>query len=274
MQVLPNGNVRQKIVKNSKIAKKQSVIQLEGGNEEQEETSREVTRQGEVIKQLSDGNQVIYFQDGTITSTDHRKGIWKTINPHGVVRERNVRNMTVKDDMERLKTTEKIDPETNASVSVREDGLLTIQYADRRTLLIMPDHTEILITKSGPQEEGSALRTTLFKKDGYSPVRITSDPVKARAATIIGLGGTDALMGKDSIMERSYGGLLSETFLPDKSIVQTYLEKQELPGYNQSSTSLIHMVRRADKSVLKVRQDGEVVLISAIQRYMLNENGK
>jgi len=43
VQVLPNGNVRQKIVKNSKIAKKQSVIQLEG-SEEQEETSREVTR--------------------------------------------------------------------------------------------------------------------------------------------------------------------------------------------------------------------------------------
>ena len=60
VQVLPNGNVRQKIVKNSKIAKKQSVIQLEG-SEEQEETSREVTRTGEDIKPLSAGNQISYY---------------------------------------------------------------------------------------------------------------------------------------------------------------------------------------------------------------------
>ena len=69
------------------------------------------------------------------------------------------------------------------------------------------------------------MTTTMFKKEGYAPVRITNDPVKARAGTVIGLGGTDALMGKDNIMERSHGGLITDTFLPDRSIVQTYLEK-------------------------------------------------
>ena len=49
--------------------------------------------------------------------------------------------------------------------------------------------------------------------------------MKARSGTVIGLGGTDALMGKDNIMERSYGGLITDTFLPDRSVVQTYLEK-------------------------------------------------
>jgi len=56
-------------------------------------------------------------------------------------------------------------------------------------------------------------------------VKITYDPIKARAATIIGLGGADALMGRDGIMERSHGGLISETYLPDKSVILTYLEK-------------------------------------------------
>ena len=155
--------------------------------------------------------------------------------------------------MQRLSIHEKTDPETNAIVQIREDGLLKVIYPDRRTLLVLPDHSEILITKTGPEEEGSAVTTTLFKKEGYAPVRITSDPVKARSGTIIGLGGTDALMGKDSIMERSYGGLISETFLPDRSVIQTYLEKQELPGYNRFSTSLIHLLKRDDFSMIKIR---------------------
>lgn len=114
----------------------------------------------------------------------------------------------------------------------------------------------------------------MYQKDGYSPVKITFDPIKARAATIIGLGGADALMGRDGIMERSHGGLICETFLPDRSIVQTYLEKQELPGYNKSCKSLIHLVKRDDYSIIKVRQDGEVVIITANERAYLNSIGK
>jgi len=60
---------------------------------------------------------------------------------------------------------------------------------------------------------------TYYEKEGYSTVKITFDPIKARAGTIIGLGGADALMGRDGIMERSNGGLVSEVFLPDKSII-------------------------------------------------------
>ena len=52
------------------------------------------------------------------------------------------------------------------------------------------------------------------------------------------------------------------------------MEKQELPGYNKFSTSLIHLVRRFDYSIIKVRQDGEVVLITANERAYLNEIGK
>lgn len=82
------------------------------------------------------------------------------------------------------------------------------------------------------------------------------------------------MMGRDGIMERSHGGLICETFLPDRSIVQTYLEKQELPGYNRSCKSLIHLVKRDDYSIIKVRQDGEVVIITANERAYLNSIGK
>ena len=200
--------------------------------------------------------------------------MWTTTNPLGVIRERNVRTKQVKDEAKRLAIHEKIDPETSAVAQIREDGLLKITYIDRKTLLVFPDHSEILITKSGPEEEGSAVTTTLYKKEGYAPVRITNDPVKARSGTVIGLGGTDALMGRDNIMERSYGGLITDTFLPDRTVVSSYLERQELPGYNKFQTNLIHMVRRDDFSVLKVRQDGEIVVITSNQRAYLNEIGK
>lgn len=65
-----------------------------------------------------------------------------------------------------------MDPETSAVVENREDGFLKIKYADRKTLYIFPDNTNVLVKKSGPMEEGSALTTTLFKKEGYAPVRI------------------------------------------------------------------------------------------------------
>ena len=45
------------------------------------------------------------------------------------------------------------------------------------------------------------------------------DPVKARSKTVIGLGGTDALMGSETIMERTNNGKITEVLLPDKTVV-------------------------------------------------------
>ncbi len=110
-------------------------------------------------------------------------------------------------------------------VTVRDYGFLRIEYADRTSLLVFPDHTKLLITRTGPEEEESKTVKKIFTKEGYSPVKITYDPIKARAGTIIGLGGADALIGRDGIMERSNGGVVSEVILPDRCVVQTYLEK-------------------------------------------------
>lgn len=75
-------------------------------------------------------------------------------------------------------------------------------------------------------------------------------------------------------MERTNTGRISEVLLPDNTIVQSYFEKQELEGYNNFSLNMVHLVRRDDFSVVKVKQDGEVVLITANERAYLNEIGK
>ena len=126
---------------------------------------------------------------------------------------RKLRDNTVYDEPKRLKITEKIDPETNARVFVREDGVLTVRYIDESRLVMFADGTEILTRKEGQTT------FTLIKREGYIPIRQVFDPVKARARTVIGLGGTDALMGIESLMERTNDGRMTEVLMPDKTIV-------------------------------------------------------
>jgi len=206
-----------------------------------------------------------------VTTQDRRKGIWTTVNGKGVRRVRKLRDNSVQDETRRLKVTEKIDPETNAKVYVREDGVLTVVYVDESRLVMFADGTEIFTRK---KEVGGQTVITLVKKAGYIPVRQVFDPVKARAKTIIGLGGTDALMGIESLMERTNDGRITEVLMPDNTLVQSYAERQELEGYNNFMTNMVHIVKRDDFSVIKVRQDGEVVVISANERAYLNNIGK
>ena len=227
-----------------------------------------ITRSGQVIRYLADGNFQILYPDGTVTGQDKRKGVWMTTNQKGVRRSRKLRDNTICDEPRRLKINEKIDPETNARVQVREDGVLVINYIDESRLVMFSDGTEIFTRKEGQTVY------TLVTKTGFVPVRQTYDPVKARSKTIIGLGGTDALMGIENIMERCNDGRITEVLLPDKSVVQSYLERQELEGYNNFMTNMVHIIKRDDYSVIKVRQDGEVVVISANERAYLNNIGK
>ena len=77
----------------------------------------------------------IFYPDGTITTTDKRKGAWFTVNPKGVKRVRKLQDNLVYDEPRRLRINEKVDPETSAHIKVREDGVLTIVYPDERRLV-------------------------------------------------------------------------------------------------------------------------------------------
>ena len=273
VQVQPNGDVLQKMLDNQAMPKAQSKgghLLQDSKTEEQIETQRLITTNNEIIKKMADGNLIIYFSDGSITSSDKRRGIWYTVNAQGVKRIRKLKGRIVTDVETRLKTQTKVDPETNATLKIREDGVLSVDYIDQTSLLVLPDGTQILKKK---RSDGEAGTITYITKEGYAPVRQTYDPVKARARTCIGRGGTDALMGKDLIMVRTNTGKTTEVLLPDRTIVQSYLERQEIDPVTYC-TSMIHIVRRDDYSVVKVRQDGEVVLITANERAYLNDIGK
>lgn len=132
------------------------------------ESKRIITTNGEIIKHMGDGNFIIYFSDGSLTYSDKRRGVWYTINPSGVKRIRKVQGGIVEDDVKRLKVQTKIDPETNATLKIREDGVLSIEYVDQTELIVMPDGTNILKKKRANGEAGTV---TLITKDGFVPIR-------------------------------------------------------------------------------------------------------
>jgi hypothetical protein len=89
------------------------------------------------------------FPDGTITHQDRRRGIWTTVNSKGVKRIRKLRDNSIYDEQRRYRLNEKIDPETNARVFIREDGVLTVKYVDDSRLVMFADGTEIFQRKEG-----------------------------------------------------------------------------------------------------------------------------
>lgn len=121
----------------------------------QVELHRVITTEGEIIKQMADGNLIIYQEDGTLTYSDKRRGLWYTINPHGVKRVRKVKGRIVSDEMRKLKIETKVDPETNATLKIREDGVLSVDYVDESKLIVMPDGTNILKKKRADGEAGT-----------------------------------------------------------------------------------------------------------------------
>lgn len=94
------------------------------------EKKRLITTNGEIIRFLDDDNFIIYYPDGTITSSDKRRGIWYTVNKYGVRRTRKLKDGVIQDEEERLRIEQKVDPETNAILQTREDGMLVIDYVD------------------------------------------------------------------------------------------------------------------------------------------------
>ena len=132
------------------------------------EKKRVITTNSEVIRYLDDDNFIIYYPDGTITSSDKRRGIWYTTNSLGVKRTRKIKDGIILDDEERLRIEQKVDPETNAILQTREDGLLVIDYVDQTKLIVMPDGSNFLCKNRTAGESGTV---TLITKDGYAPVR-------------------------------------------------------------------------------------------------------
>ncbi len=224
------------------------------------ELHRVITGKGTVLRYLENGTIDVLMANGS--TSEYKDGLWVGVNSRGKRRGRKAHEF----EMEPISCAEKTDPETLAKVSLRQDGVVSVKYKDGQLLVRHKDETAMLTSPNG-------LSTTV-EKEGYAPVRVRIDPMKVRTGAVISRGGTDALLGMDDIMMRSNDGRVAETFLPDGTIVQTYKERQQLDGLDKFSMNIIHLIRRPDGGVIKVKEDGEVVIMTPEQRVALNEKGQ
>jgi hypothetical protein len=90
---------------------------------------------------------------------------------------------------------------------------------------------------------------------------------------IIAEGSSEASFGVDDIMMRSYDGRVSTILLPDNTRVYVYKEKKATQEINSYTLNTVILIFRPDTSVIKIQQDGEIVIISAEERERLNKSG-
>ena len=224
------------------------------------EYQRVITGKGTVIRYMQNGSIEALHANGNYS--EFRNGLWVGTNNKGCRRGRKT-----KDDYEfvldPIPCAHRTDPESLAKIMMRDDNVMTIRYVDGT-----------LLTK---HKEGTRIRTVAtdlgeiitVEAEGFAPVRITTDRIKARTKSVIGRGSTDALIGSDDIMARSVDGRLVETFPPDRSVVRTFREKQELQEMEHYTYNTIQLIMRPDGAILKVKEDGEVVILSSDQRVRL-----
>lgn len=72
-------------------------------------------------------------------------------------------------------------------------------------------------------------------------------------------------------MERSHNGRVTETYLPDNTKVFGFKEKRELQGFNSFGENTIHLIYLEDGTTVKLNDNGELIMIGAVDRLKLNE---
>lgn len=91
---------------------------------------------------------------------------------------------------------------------------------------------------------------------------------------MISEGSTDALLGSDNLMTRSFDGRLSKVTLPDKTEIYTYKEKKATEELEVFTFNTVTVIYRPDGTVIRVQQDGDIVILSGEERQKINLKGQ
>ncbi|CAG9330394.1 unnamed protein product [Blepharisma stoltei] len=248
VKILPTGEILQQKCKGKEDPCKEEENRIIGG-------------MGYVVRNLVNDAIQILMPSGDF-STRSKDRVWVCTNNKGM---RLVKRMKdgVSYNLEPIKVQSFTDPETLAKVIIREDLVMKITFSDNSYAAFHPDGTKI--------HTSADENTVHIESPGYAPVKSHKDPLKARQHTVIGLGSSDSGLGIGDLMLRSHNGIITEVILPNKTSIRTFTQKQEMEGYNEYCTQLICVLTTSDGSIMKVQQDGEIVLITGEARQILAE---
>ncbi|KRX02221.1 hypothetical protein PPERSA_04843 [Pseudocohnilembus persalinus] len=230
------------------------------------EVQRIISGKGSVIRYMKDGSIHVYYANGNTSYTQGKSFPWITTNNKGLRKSRSKNQERVEEQHDSINCAKRTDPQSGAKIIIREDETIFITYPEGNTYCKFQDGTEIT---TSPKQD-----LITVEHENYATIKVSLDFVKARTDTVIGMGSAYANVGVNNLFERSNNGRIVDTYLPDGTQVRGYVEKKELPGYEQFEINNVHLIYHENSSVLKVQENGEVVVISGKDRVALNENGQ
>jgi hypothetical protein len=179
--------------------------------EQVKEVDRVITGKGSVIRHFEGGRIEIMFANGNFAEYDPSERLWFSTNNKGIRRGKTLEGL-IEFDSGEIPCATKTDPTTEAKVMVREDGVVTVTYKDFSKLTQHRDGTRIFTNAEGTQ--------ITVEKENYAPIRVYLDHEKGERPVTL----NDCFTGTENMIDRSMDGRLCETFLPDKTVVQTFRE--------------------------------------------------
>ncbi len=260
VQILPAGEICMKHYKNvNNQSTNFSAFSLS------EEQYRIISSRATVIRNFPLETKIQYCTGNTCSIMNN---LATNTNNKGFRLARNINDENDINENESILITKNFEKDTNTHSIVKQDNVLIIDYPDKSKYVIHSDNTKIYTSPTYKE-----VTHYIIENDNYPSVEIIYDQVKKRTQTCIAAGSTEALMGSDNLMTRSYDGRLSKIVLPNNTLVYTYKEKKATEEFNVYSYNTVTLISRNDGTIIRINQDGDIVIITSNERKRLNDLG-
>ena len=258
IQIEPNGDIIQKHYKNHNNIN-------DSQQEEENENYRMISSKASIIKYMNNGEINILYCSGNTSSI--KDGKICNINNKGqkIIKDANTGEI---DEEQPVFFSEHYDPESLSRTIVREDNVKIIQYPDGSKIVLHNDGTKIYTSATVKE-----IYHYTIEKDSYASIDIVYDAVKKRTQTTIAAGSTEALIGSDDLMNRTFDGRLSKVILPDKTLIYVYKEKQSTELFETYTYNTIIFIYKNEGDVIRISQSGDIAIVTSNERKRLNDEG-
>lgn len=213
--------------------------------------------QGAVIRHLRNRDAEVLFPSGVRAQFCKATMTWTVTNNKGL---RRCKKEGIEWDLDPVPCAYETDAVTNARMMLRDDKVVTIEFADGSLFCQHADGT-LMKTNS----DGCEVR---IEKEGYAPVLFKRGIDMENGVIFPNRVEYEvAPNSKVTIEDRSYDRVIVETHLPDGTIIDTYLDC----GASEEDLGIQHIFTRPDFTVFSVNQLDKIKVITANTRIGLNE---
>ena len=177
-------------------------VTCDAQGDDSSEVNRLVTKEGIVLRQMRNRDAEVLYPNGQKAVFNKKKMEWVVTNNKG---RRRAYKDAVLADLDPIPCATETDAVSGAKMMIREDDVCTVQYKDGSLFTQHSDGTQIHTSACGKQIR--------IEKTGY-------------ATHIIKMGQSENQKQSTyaNVFQRAVDDCILETYLPDGSISQTYLD--------------------------------------------------